>query len=399
MNRVLFSLLIALLIAACAPIEQLVLTDAHEPAATQTLTASQAAPQSIPAPENTPLPDEINAPLVDAPSIINIEMVDEIYGWGTTEQNLIRTNDGGVTWYHVTPPGMSEVGYSVTTEFLDVSHAWVQAVDPDHYPRGGTLYRTSDGGITWEAFATPFSDGDMEFVDTNNGWMMAGLGVGAGSMAVSIFQTNDGGETWDQVYTNDPNLKGAGETLPLGGLKGMLVPLNMQTAWVGGVIYSSGSVYLFRTDDAGETWFKISLALPGEAQASELSIEELVFVSPTQGFLAIRMSSVKMQTIFYATNDGGDTWSLAPVTLPGAGRLEILSAQEIIFYSDDRFYVTKDAGSTFSIIPPDIAFGELVTDMSFANSSTGWVVTTDLINNRTLYKTIDGGLTWYPIIP
>ncbi len=97
MNRVLFSMLIALLIAACAPIEQLVLTDAHEPAATQTLTASQAAPQSIPAPENTPLPDEINAPLVDAPSIINIEMVDEIYGWGTTEQNLIRTNDGGVS--------------------------------------------------------------------------------------------------------------------------------------------------------------------------------------------------------------------------------------------------------------------------------------------------------------
>ena len=68
---------------------------------------------------------------------------------------------------------------------------------------------------------------------------MADLGVGAGSMAVSVFQTKDGGATWTRAYTNDPNLEGAGDSLPLGGIKDMLVPLDMNTAWIGGVIYSS----------------------------------------------------------------------------------------------------------------------------------------------------------------
>lgn len=351
-------------------------------------------------PENTPLPAEINAPIIDSPSIIFIEMLDEIYGWGVTETQIIRTNDGGVTWYNVTPAGLTETGYSVDREFLDASHAWIQAADPNNFPNGGTLYHTSDGGITWTSYATPFSGGGMKFVDANNGWIMADLGVGAGSMAISVFQTNDGGATWNRTYTNDPNLNNAGDTLPLGGIKRMIAPLNMQTAWIGGVIYSTGTVYLFRTDDGGKTWFKINIPLSEEAQTGELSVEKIQFVSPTQGFLVVRLASAEMQTLIYTTDDGGSTWTPAPVNLAGAGPLEILSAQEMIFYSSDQFYVTKDAANTFSAITPDIAFGESLSGMSFANSFTGWVVTTDpSSNHRALYKTTDGGLTWFPIIP
>lgn len=384
--------LLFLITACAAPID-------FVPASTQAASQSALAPDIIPLRENTPLPAEIDAPLIDSPSIIFIEMLDEVYGWGVTETQIIRTNDGGVTWYNVTPAELTEAGHSVGREFLDVSHAWIQVVDPNNYPNGGVLFRTSDGGMTWIASVTPFSSGDMEFVDVKNGWMMAELGRGAGSMTVSVFQTNDGGATWNRTYTNDSYLDGASDTLPLGGIKEMIAPLNTQTAWIGGVVYSTGAVYLFRTDDAGKTWFKINLVLPEEAQAGELSIEKMKFFSPTQGFLAIRMTPAKMQTIIYSTDDGGNTWSLAPVNLPNAGMLEIPSAQEMIFYFNDQFYVTKDAGNTFSVIDPDIAFGESITDMSFVNSSTGWVVTTDVSNHRILYKTPDGGLTWFPIIP
>ncbi|MBE0672911.1 MAG: hypothetical protein IH588_20220 [Anaerolineales bacterium] len=398
-----FLFLLSLLSACAAPATEAGLLP--EPTATEavlveaTATESQVAVQSASAPETTPLPDEINAPLVESPSIIFIEMMDEVYGWGITETEVISTNDGGVTWYNVTPPGLTDVGYSVFTDFLDKSHAWVQIVDPNNYPNGGTLYRTSDGGLTWESFETPFSAGDMEFMDVNNGWMMADLGVGAGSMAVSVFQTNNGGETWTRTYTNDPNLDGAGDTLPLGGIKVMLVPLNMNTAWIGGVVYSSGSTYLFRTDDSGRTWSQVSMMLPEEAQSSELTIEQIKFLSSTQGFLAIRLTSKSFETIFYTTNDGGQTWDPAPATLPNSGKLEIVSPQEMVFYYNNQFYVTKDAANSFDIIVPDIAFGESLTDMSFANLSTGWVITTSPTNRRTLYKTTDGGWTWFPIIP
>ena len=376
-----------------------------EPTATEavlieaTSTEPQVAAQSALAPENTPLPTVAEAPLIDAPSIILIDMLDESYGWGVTETEVVSTNDGGVTWYNVTPPGLTDVGYSVFTDFLDKSHAWVQTVDPNNYPNGGTIYRTSDGGLSWETFPTPFSAGDMEFVDADNGWMMADLGVGAGSMAVAIFQTTDGGVTWNRTYINDPSIEGAGDSLPLGGIKVTMVPLDMNTAWVGGVIYSSGSTYLFRTDDGGKNWAQVTMMLPGKAQSSELAIEQVKFFSPTQGFLVIRLTSTTQETIVFTTQDGGQTWDPAPASLPNSGVLETPSAQEIIFYYGNQFYVTKDAAQTFEVIDPNIAFGDFLTDMSFVNASTGWVITTSPTNQRTLYKTMDGGLTWFPLIP
>ena len=98
--------------------------------------------------EGAALPLEINAPLIDGPSIISIEMIDTVNGWGITNTQIVRTNDGGVTWYNVTPPDIAETGYSVATQFLDATHAWLQFPDPNNYPNGGTMYHTSDGGIT-----------------------------------------------------------------------------------------------------------------------------------------------------------------------------------------------------------------------------------------------------------
>src|SRR5688572_6367313 len=124
MKKILFFLLLLCFMIACGiPGSQAM--EAQE---------TQSAPEAALLPENTPLPDEINAPIVDISSIISIDMMDEIYGWAVTETQILRTNDGGVIWYNVTPAGLAETGYSVFTEFLDVSHAWVQVPDPNNFP-------------------------------------------------------------------------------------------------------------------------------------------------------------------------------------------------------------------------------------------------------------------------
>lgn len=357
------------------------------------------APEIQSAPQDTPLPAEINAPLIDAPAIVNIDMLDEVYGWAVTATQVIRTNDGGVTWYNVTPPGLTEVGYAVRATYLDHDHAWVQVPDPNNYPNSGALYRTKDGGITWTFNSTQFSGGQMVFLDEDNGWMMADLGVAAGSNVIAIYQTTDGGAAWSFSFTNDPNQPTASDLIPMGGLKSLLTPLNMQTAWVGGVTYAPSIVYLYRTDDSGRTWIQVEVPLPSDVGMAEINVDALRFVSASDGYLVLRISNENYQTAIYVTHDAGDTWALMPTVLPGSGTTEITSAQEIVFYNGQQFYVTRDAAQTWSIAQPDVVFGDFFATMSFANASTGWVIKSDLSDHRSLYKSTDGGRTWFPLIP
>jgi len=350
---------------------------------------------------DTPAPIEIDAPLVDAPALTSVHFINSLDGWGVTETQIVRTNDGGVTWYNVTPPEITEAGYNVSFSILDANHVWMQTPDFSNYPNSGTLYRTSDGGITWASGSDPFSIADITFLDANNGWALAGLGVGLGSNAVAVYQTTDGGITWTQKFTNDPNNETVGDSLPLGGLKAGLAPVSMQTAFVYGVIYSSGTVYLYRTDDGGANWSEVALPLPPDAENFELSIDQdqMKFVSPNDGFIAMRFTGEKYQLAVYVTHDGGNTWELTPTLIPDGGSADFISAEEIAIYNGDQFYITNDAARTWRIIPPDVKFGDVFAAMDFASPSTGWVITLDPNNHRALYKTGDGGTTWFPVIP
>jgi len=402
-----FLFIITFLVAACAPqtpvtvLPEVILPTATAESATEAsaLTETEAAPEAALAPQGTPSPAGIDAPIIEGPSIVNIEMLDEVFGWAVTEQKIIRTNDGGVTWYDVTPPGLNEAGYLVFADFLDTDHAWVQFPDMNLYPNGGKFYRTSDGGLTWDQFDTPFSGGSLHFVDESNGWMMADLGVGAGSMAVSIFKTANGGATWERAYSNDPNIEGAGDSLPLGGIKNFILPLDADTAWVGGVIYAPGETYLYRSSDGGKTWSNVQIALPEGASQSELSVIAIEFLTETDGLLAIRKMSETPELLIYKTTDGGNTWERLIVDFSGFGILETPSAEELVFYAGDQFYVTTDAGATVQQITPELPFGTSVVDMSFVNSQTGWVLYADPSGTWILYKTTDSGATWIQQAP
>jgi len=369
-------------------------------------TGDASVPQSDDVPPSpypdTPSPVAIDAPLIEAPALVDLDMFNELDGWGVSEAEVVRTNDGGVTWYNVTPPDVTETGYGVNVFFLDPNHAWMLKQDNENYPNSGFLHRTADGGITWTTVTVPFSSAHLQFIDRDLGWALADLGVGAGSNAVAVYQTEDGGATWESTYTNDPNLPNAADSLPLGGLKSGIVARDMETAWVSGVTYAPGEIYLYRSDDGGRTWMRVTVPMPQGAEAFELGIDadQMKFTSAADGFFAVRMAGEAMQTILYATNDGGETWMLTPAVIPGAGSMEFLSAQEVVLYDGEQFYVTRDAAQSWVTVRPDVAFGESFAGMEFVNTMTGWVITADpTTNHRSLYRTNDGGAIWFPVIP
>ena len=350
---------------------------------------------------DTPSPPVLDAPIVEAPELVSIQFINSLDGWGVTDTQVVRTNDGGITWYDFTPPEVTGTGYGVYTFALDANHFWMQFPDLENFPNNGTLYRTTNGGSTWSSAETPFSGGDLQFLDPGNGWVLADLGVGAGSNAVAVYQTTDGGNSWAQKYINDPNAADAGDSLPLGGLKAGLAPLNMQTAWVYGVTYAPGSPYLYRTDDGGATWSDVSLPLPAGVENSELGIDQdqMKFVSPTHGYIAMRITGEAYQLAVYVTDDAGSTWRLTPTLIPDGGSADFLSAEDAVIYNGQQFYVTRDAAQTWTIVPPDVKFDDVFAGMDFSNPSTGWVITLDPANQRFLYRSGDGGRSWFPIAP
>lgn len=349
---------------------------------------------------DTPAPAVIDAPLVESPALVKIHFINVLDGWGVTETQIVRTNDGGITWYNVTPPGVTETGFGVDWFVLDNDNVWIQQPDFANYPFGGFQYHTSDGGMNWNKIDVPYSGAKISFLDANNGWALADLGLGAGSNAVAVYQTADGGATWIRKFINDPNQAGASDSLPLGGLKYGLTPLDMQTAWIHGVVYAPGTVYLFRTDDAGESWSPVALPLPPNTEDAELTIEQLSFVSLRDAYLTLRVTSPdSVSTAVYVSNDAGTTWSLSPAAIPGGGFADFLSAGEIVLYNRDQFYVTRDSARAWNSVSPDVDFGEIFIGMDFLNASTGYVVTQDLTAHRSLYRTDDGGATWFPIVP
>jgi len=353
-----------------------------------------------PYPDDTPSPAKIDAPVVGSPALTTIQFVNSLDGWGVTETEIVRTNDGGITWYNVTPTDISETGFAIDLFVLDNNHVWMQTPDFSNYPNSGFQFRTTDGGITWSSVSVPFSRGHIQFLDINNGWILADLGVGAGSNAVAVYQTTDGGTTWNETFINDPNNASAGDSLPLGGLKFGLTPLNMTTAWVHGVVYAPGAAYLYRTNDSGHLWTQVSIPLPDGADNAELTIEQVEFVTPNDGFLLMRMTSDSVNMAVYVSSDAGDTWTLTPTLIPTGGPADFLSAKEAVVYNRSQFYVTRDAARTWSIIPPDVNFSDTFIVMDFVDLSTGWIITMDpTTGHRSLYRTVDGGATWTPVVP
>jgi len=79
--------------------------------ATEALTSE---PLASPTPDSVLSASVPDLPVISNPALIQINMLDLMNGWGTTETNLVRTVDGGLTWYDMTPPGVSSLGYSAS---------------------------------------------------------------------------------------------------------------------------------------------------------------------------------------------------------------------------------------------------------------------------------------------
>ena len=131
-------------------------------------------------------------------------------GWGLSGPYLFATSDGAKTWREATPPETLPQGSAsfASGAALDASTAWIIFLSDGHISPEAVIWHTTDGGRNWTP-SPPLNHqviGDKVWaqfavLDAQNVWMMVrGVYVGAGThYNHELFRTTDGGLTWNSL--------------------------------------------------------------------------------------------------------------------------------------------------------------------------------------------------------
>ncbi len=121
------------------------------------------------------------------PYLKKIFMINENEGYIVGHLQLYKTLDGGENWITI----LNETGELFNTVyFANKDLGWIAG--RINFTNIGTIWKTTDGGISWNSYVNGQGDGDfydIDFVDSLNGWAVAQSG--------QIMSTTDGGVTWD----------------------------------------------------------------------------------------------------------------------------------------------------------------------------------------------------------
>jgi photosystem II stability/assembly factor-like uncharacterized protein len=341
-------------------------------------------------PTPTPTPTPIPSPgtIVPSPLIRGLVMLDASNGWATGDNYVLRTMNGGVTWYNVLPDAAPGGAF-----FLNSTTGWVIA-------NSGALYRTTDGGYQWTQFTFPLCGEHLQcylqFLNNNDGFLLTGGPIGMFKYPVTLYQTGDGGASWTIKFAHVP--EGTPDGLPLGGYKYGVVFRDLLNGWINGGDYpADGYFYLFRTSDGGLTWSHVQPALPAGYESAFITIGAPKFFGANQAILPVWMTiGAGMRDLFlYTSYDGGNTWTPSAGYARNVDAVDIISMSNAISWGNHgNFFVTSNSGGNWTTLTPNVDFGEGYRALDFVSASTGWLIQDPVNGSTPLYRTLNGGFTW-----
>jgi len=316
---------------------------------------------------------------------------------------LYQSSDGGASW----TARLRYVGGLPSQVIVGPDGAGlVVGGQPVEAAADPLLFRTSDGGASWQRLAAPVQAqawGLPYFTDASQGWVLASLGPGS----AEIVSTRDGGATWSAgpAFNDRANFPGLSSTRlrlvwTADGRGIAVLPPGAGTT----------AVHVVITDDGGATWRASFPTAPrGESISAANGLLDASLLPDGRGALFLQAEDPGRggapALFVYATRDAGRTWS-APARLDGA---TAAGAPRAAYALDEAHWwasagagadllVTSDGGRTTRrharVLPPGYVFQSL----GFWSSAEGWTVA--ISGGRTaLFVTGDGGATWRPLSP
>ena len=281
-------------------------------------------------------------------------------GWAAGSGQVLLTRDGGQTWLNQFEPQLRRLGMAPwSARSVDANTCWLIGLLS---PRGLYCCYTRDAGQSWKPkkFQPKFFPRDIFFTGSKKGWIVGDDGDYYSSRGRMLFITNDAGDSWDEV---DLALAGKPTRLHFlkDGRRGWLIEQRLT---------ASGNTIsrLYSSTNGGLEWEQV---VHFGRDISDLCVldAQTLFVAGEDGFAS-------------RTTDGGQTWQRLNTRCRGfINSVQFHNKHLGLLLSDfGVLLLTQDGGETWQRISDKSKVGHLIAAVFL--SKTRIVVA----SNRAIYN-------------
>ncbi len=276
---------------------------------------------------------------------------------------------------------------------------------------GKKLWRTTDGGRSWEATYSGNNSWDvldyikkLEFTSSQTGWMLV--------PPSKLLKTEDGGYTWVQQ-------KNVPLSFPKAQLNDVEFTKDGKTGWIVGGLYQSRSLKneadpftsrfpataIFRTNDGGVSWVQETVFSPHGGRTGQIFLlNHQALAIDEAGFFYRETNAGQWKRADY-TKGNCDKRMLLHTTQTGQEGGDIFEPVAMFFLNTNQGWLgfkngyiakTMDGGRTWcdvfdpNTVWPNPSYDAFFSKIHFANSTHGW----GFASEGRIYETNDGGSSW-----
>ena len=311
-----------------------------------------------------------------------------------------KTTNAGTTWQSVFD---GQGSYSIGAITLDPQNrhtVWVgtgENVGGRHVGYGDGIYRSTDGGQSWENLGLKDSEHISKIIvhpqDSNTVWVAAQGPLWSPGGERGVYKTTDGGKTWT-ASLNEHEWTGVTDILIDPREPDRLYAATWQrhrsvAAYMGG----GPNTAIYRSEDGGESWKKLSKGLPS-GNKGKIGMA----ISPQQpDVVYAAIETNRREGGIYRSADRGESWERRSDTVSGGTGphyyQELYASPHFfdhIYLMDVQTRVSTDGGSTFTTMNGNLKHSDHHA-MAFRLDDPNYMLKG---TDGGLYESFDGAAHW-----
>lgn len=314
--------------------------------------------------------------------------------------NVWKTVNAGVTW---TPIFDDQGSYSIGCVTIDPNNpnvVWLgtgEDLGGRHFGYGDGVYRSEDGGKSWENMGLENSEHVSKIVihpnDSNTIWVASQGPLWSSGGERGVFKSTDGGETW-RLILSDNEWTGATElVLDPRDPDRIYAVLWQRHRTVAAYMGGGPGTAIYRSEDGGENWKKLSKGLP-KSNLAKIGFD-ISKHDPDIIYAAIELD--RRSGGMYKSTDRGESWVKQSDTVSGATGPHYYQELYASPHHFDRLYlmdanmqISDDGGKTFYRMNEKNKHGDNHA-IAFKNSDPDYLL---VGSDGGLYESFDHTKTW-----